>query len=149
MHTLYTSLQHTLSLLSLLCLHQSLSGNGFQSRRFLSYRVPVLWSSLAGACLTTLEGVAWLHSSNNGYPSRPYGSNTALPNHRLKIALLCPWPSFQGPGPPLSYWLQLSFVIVSGRTAQKTQLPTPRGNEYQESSWVRADNITAICEPIV
>jgi hypothetical protein len=41
-HTYYNSLQHTLSLLSLLCLHQSLLGNGSQRRRFLSFRFHVL-----------------------------------------------------------------------------------------------------------
>jgi hypothetical protein len=36
------SLQHVLSLLSLLCLHQSLSGNGFQRRTSLNFRIHVL-----------------------------------------------------------------------------------------------------------
>jgi hypothetical protein len=40
-HTIYNSLQHALSLFSLLCLHQ-LPGNGFQRRSFLSFRVHVL-----------------------------------------------------------------------------------------------------------
>jgi hypothetical protein len=40
-HTLSSSLQHVLSLLSLLCLYQSLSGNRFQSRRSLNFRVHV------------------------------------------------------------------------------------------------------------
>jgi hypothetical protein len=39
---LYNSHQHALSLLSLLYLHQLLSGNGFQRRSFLSFRVYVL-----------------------------------------------------------------------------------------------------------
>jgi hypothetical protein len=38
-HTLSSSLQHVLSLLSLLCLYRSLSGNGLQRRRFLNFRV--------------------------------------------------------------------------------------------------------------
>jgi hypothetical protein len=37
-----SSLQHALNLLSLMYLHQSLSGNGFQRRSFLSFRVHVL-----------------------------------------------------------------------------------------------------------
>jgi hypothetical protein len=41
-HTLCSSLQHVLSLLSLLCLHQSLSGNGFRHHRSLNFRVHIL-----------------------------------------------------------------------------------------------------------
>jgi hypothetical protein len=59
--TLYSSLQHTLSLLSLLCLHQ-LSGNGFQCRSFL---FPCSAASVLTGChLTTWFRVAkqWLTS---------------------------------------------------------------------------------------
>jgi hypothetical protein len=42
LHTLYNSLQHALSLLSLLYLHRLSPGNGFQRRSFLSFRVHVL-----------------------------------------------------------------------------------------------------------
>jgi hypothetical protein len=45
-HTLYISLQHLLSLLSLLRLHLS-SGNDFPCRSFFSFNVPWFWSSLA------------------------------------------------------------------------------------------------------
>jgi hypothetical protein len=41
-HTLYNSQQHALTLLSLLYVHGLLPGNGFQRRRFLSFRVHVL-----------------------------------------------------------------------------------------------------------
>jgi hypothetical protein len=41
-HALYNSLQHALSLLSLLCLHRLSHGNGFQHRGFFSFRVHVL-----------------------------------------------------------------------------------------------------------
>jgi hypothetical protein len=51
-HRLYSSLHHSLSLLNLQCLHR-LSGNGFQRRRPLSFRVHRLLSSLAGVYLTT------------------------------------------------------------------------------------------------
>jgi hypothetical protein len=45
-HTLYNSLQHALSLLSLLYLHRLSPGNGFQRRSFISFRVHVLnWPS--------------------------------------------------------------------------------------------------------
>jgi hypothetical protein len=37
--TVYNSLKHMLSLLSLPCLHQALLGNGSQHRKFLSFRV--------------------------------------------------------------------------------------------------------------
>jgi hypothetical protein len=59
--------QHTLTLLSLLCL-RGLSCNGSQCRVILSFRVPRLWSSRSGASLT----------SQPGYSSRPYNSRTAL-----------------------------------------------------------------------
>jgi hypothetical protein len=60
-HALNSSLQHTLSLLSLPCLHR-LPGNGFQRRSSLSFHVPRLLSSLAIAYLRTELGVAWLVS---------------------------------------------------------------------------------------
>jgi hypothetical protein len=41
-HTHSSSLQHVLSLLSLLCLHQSLSGNGFEGCRSLNFHFHVL-----------------------------------------------------------------------------------------------------------
>jgi hypothetical protein len=46
-HTLYNSLQHTLSLFSLLCLHQSLFSNGFQWQNF-----PLLWVPELSPCLS-------------------------------------------------------------------------------------------------
>jgi hypothetical protein len=51
-HTFYTSQQHVLSLLNVLCLHR-LSGSGFQRRRSLSFRVHDFTSSLAVANPTT------------------------------------------------------------------------------------------------
>jgi hypothetical protein len=54
---IYSSLQHALSLLILLCLHQ-FPGNGIQCRRSLSFRVQPLLSSLSIAYLTTRLGVA-------------------------------------------------------------------------------------------
>jgi hypothetical protein len=41
-YTLYNPLQHALNLFSLQCLHQSLSGNGFQLCSFLRYHVHAL-----------------------------------------------------------------------------------------------------------
>jgi hypothetical protein len=128
--TIYNSLQHALSLLSLLCLHQLSPGNSSQRCRFLSFRVPRLQSSLVGAYLTTELGVAWFQSSIKGYSSRPYGSGTAHSNHRLKTVLLCPWPPSQGPGPGLTVcrptqspnYLKATFgstYIASGQTPQK------------------------------
>jgi hypothetical protein len=57
-HTLCNSLQNTLSLPSLLCLHQLSPGNAFQQCRFLGCYVPQLWSSLSHysstCCLVTV-----------------------------------------------------------------------------------------------
>jgi hypothetical protein len=47
LHVLQKSLSDTLGLLSLLCVHQSLSGNGFQRCRSLNFRVHGFKSSLA------------------------------------------------------------------------------------------------------
>jgi hypothetical protein len=47
-HTLSRSLKHVLSLLCLLYLHQSLSGNGFQYHRSLNFRAHGFKSSLTG-----------------------------------------------------------------------------------------------------
>jgi hypothetical protein len=56
------------------------AGNGFQCRRFLSFCVQWLPSSLAGGNLTSQLGVVRTQSSNKGYSLRPYDSRTALPN---------------------------------------------------------------------
>jgi hypothetical protein len=50
-------MQHALSLFSLLR-HQRLSGNGFQRRRFLSFRVQRLLSSLADPYVTIRLDIA-------------------------------------------------------------------------------------------
>jgi hypothetical protein len=50
-HTLRSSLQHALSVLSLLYVHRLSPGNGFQRRSILSFRVQV--PLLTGDCLTT------------------------------------------------------------------------------------------------
>jgi hypothetical protein len=94
-HTLYTSLQHPLILLSLLSLHLSSPGNGFQRHSFVS---SVFHSS--GPRWLALISQLTLQSSLKGYSSRPHSSRTALPNRCLKTVLLCPWPPSQGPGPP-------------------------------------------------
>jgi hypothetical protein len=51
-HTLRSSPQHALSLLGLLCLHYSFSGNGFQRRTFPSLWVPALLPCLRYQLLT-------------------------------------------------------------------------------------------------
>jgi hypothetical protein len=55
-HTFYSSLQHALTIPSLLCILQ-LSRNGFRRRISLRSRVQRLLSSLPGACLTAIHGV--------------------------------------------------------------------------------------------
>jgi hypothetical protein len=52
-HRLYSSPQHALSLLSLLCFHRLSPGNCSQRRSFLRFRVPRLRYWLAGAYRTT------------------------------------------------------------------------------------------------
>jgi hypothetical protein len=53
-HTLkFTTAQHVPILLSLLCLHHSLAGNGFQSRRSVNFNVHGFTSALAAAYLTS------------------------------------------------------------------------------------------------
>jgi hypothetical protein len=59
-YAFYNSLWHALSLLSSLCLHWLLPGNGSQQCRFLNFRVHVL---TAGECLTTTSDSDWSVSS--------------------------------------------------------------------------------------
>jgi hypothetical protein len=73
--------QHTLSLLSLPCLHRLSPGNGSQRHRFLSFRVPRLRSSLAGAYLRTQFTVF-----SQGLFLTP--SRTTLPIRRLKTVCM-------------------------------------------------------------
>jgi hypothetical protein len=58
-HTLSSSLQHVLSLLSLLCLHQLLSGNGFQQQPLPLLWVPELPPWLSYRLLTTTDHNDW------------------------------------------------------------------------------------------
>jgi hypothetical protein len=69
---LYNSVQLALSLLSLLCLHRLSPGNGPKRRRLFRFRVPRLWSSLAGCCLTLI-----LHCPSSWALSAP--TRTCLP----------------------------------------------------------------------
>jgi hypothetical protein len=71
-HTLYTSLQHALSLLSVLCLHGLSHGNGSQRRRFLIFQIPRLLSLLAVASLTT----------NSSWPQPPT-MNLKIPGAKM------------------------------------------------------------------
>jgi hypothetical protein len=68
-HTLYNSLQHALCLLSLLCLHQSLPGSGFQRRRSLNFlNWPATFSRLGVGYATAYnsEGSSASHASTRG-----------------------------------------------------------------------------------
>jgi hypothetical protein len=71
--TFWSSLQHTLSHLNLLCLHQ-VSGNSFQCRRFLSFHIQHL-SLLPGVYLTTRLGVAIQKFMMMGRSSASHASN--------------------------------------------------------------------------
>jgi hypothetical protein len=53
-HTICSSLQHVLILLSVLFVHRLLSGNGYRCRRSLNFRLHGFMSSLAVAYLTSL-----------------------------------------------------------------------------------------------
>lgn len=82
-HKIYSSLEHTINLLSLLCLHR-LSGNGFQRRKFLTFRVRRLLSSLSGVCLITRLGVTAQRLTTIGVapPSTPLPGATVWNNLR-------------------------------------------------------------------
>jgi hypothetical protein len=69
-HTLYSSLQHVLNLLTLLCLHR-LPINGPQRRRSFSFSVQRLWFLMAVAYLTTGLGVATQRLTTMGAPPPP------------------------------------------------------------------------------
>jgi hypothetical protein len=58
-HTLCNSLQHALSLFSLLWLHQSLLSIGFQCRKFPLLRVPELYQRLSYRLLTVTAHNDW------------------------------------------------------------------------------------------
>jgi hypothetical protein len=97
-HTLCSSLQHVLSLLSLLCLHQALSGSGFQTRISINFRVQGFMPSLAVAYLTATPELNLLASNCR-----------TLNSTRLHS----------------TYWTQLSWSsdIAPERTQQKTSSP--------------------------
>jgi hypothetical protein len=105
-HTLCSSL----SLLSLLCLHQSLSGNGFQCRRSVNFCVHVLadchlahcssWAELTGFQVPNSSTVSRLtHSPTNSLHSTalPHLNSADMTSERTqqKTPLLC-WCGWHG-----------------------------------------------------
>jgi hypothetical protein len=109
-HTLCSSLQHVLSLLSLLSLHLSLLGNGFKRRMFQFLWVPELLPCLSYQLLTVTAhnrtAVPWLnpliqqstlhfptlHCTNSNCPA--YMSALTAQKHLSSVAvqLLLSWP---------------------------------------------------------
>jgi hypothetical protein len=96
----------------------SLAG-GYQLCKLLGFRFRRLLASLAGVCLTTELGVAWLQSPNKGYSSRSCGSSTALHNHRLQTVLLRRRPPHQNPGPPFSDYYSLTTRLSRESRSQE------------------------------
>jgi hypothetical protein len=134
-HTYYSSLQHALSLLNLLCVHRLSPGNGSQRRRFLGFRP--CWLRLYYNSALLRNGSA--RAECLGRP--PTGvSHVLAAGSRL---LLCHLPPGQGRGtssdclPPNSTHAQLTppsqdwfacpvgrHDVASGRIAQKSPPPT-------------------------
>jgi hypothetical protein len=87
---LCSSLQHVLNLLSLLCLHQSLSGNDFQRRRSLNFHVYGFMSSLAVAyhcsSLPDLNGFQLPNSQLSHSPTNILHSSALAPL-KVKVTL--------------------------------------------------------------
>jgi hypothetical protein len=86
------------------CLCWLLPGNGTQRRRFLSFPIPWLRSSLAGASFLTELGVIWLQLSNKGYSShrsRTAVSKTVRPT----------WPLPR----PRTFFLRLADLLGCGQ----------------------------------
>jgi hypothetical protein len=87
--TLCSSLQHVLRLLSLLCLHQSLSGNGFQRRTFPLLLVPELSPCLSyqqRLTTTELQRSSYTHTQS---PSSSLHCTALLELEvRVKVTLL-------------------------------------------------------------
>jgi hypothetical protein len=105
-HTLYNSLQHPLSLPSLLCLHQSLSGNGFQHRSFLSFCV----HALIGRGLTPKylnSGFVLLITSRQGQHRKHLFSSSIVAPRR------CPTDRLENTSPQLVHWCVLGNCCVA------------------------------------
>lgn len=102
----------TLSPLSLLYLY-TLSSNGFQRRRFLSFRVNWLLSSLAGAYLTTRLDFATQRLKRVGLPRFPRLSQGAI------FCDDCP----AGPRDIASGSTQQKISLLPAWIAQKTPFP--------------------------
>jgi hypothetical protein len=104
-HTLYSTLQHALSLLSLLCLHWLSPGNGFQCCRSLSFWVQQLLSSLAGVYLATNSSTrSQSHVTANGQLASQ--SSCKAPSGALLLSGSC---SFVDVGYP--FWREDRSVI--------------------------------------
>jgi hypothetical protein len=87
-HIFYNSLQHALSLFSLLCLNQSLSSNGFQRRTF-----PLLWIPELSPCLS-YQLTATFHKArtSDSLTQRPthFASVNSNALHSLIVLLITP-----------------------------------------------------------
>jgi hypothetical protein len=128
-HTFCSSLQLILSLLSLLCLHQSLSGNGFQWRIFPLRRFPEISPCLSCPFLRTTDhngwtAVLWLLTNS---PTK-----TSLPCTALHCTALTPRLTAIS-HQPLTFltdynWNELNSVGESyglGADPQRTPLAAP------------------------
>jgi hypothetical protein len=94
--TLCNSVQHAQSLLSQLCLHWMLPGNG-SCCRFLSFLVPRVWPPISQ--------FNWAFPGYSFLIRTIHHVLTVQELHSLSTdsrLLLCPWPPSQSPGPPFS-----------------------------------------------
>jgi hypothetical protein len=113
-HTLRSSVQHVLSLLSLLYVHR-LSGNGFQHRRSLKFCVHGFTSSLAVAYLTAAPKLASNCQILNATPLHQLPGWRSSHTNLLLFSLPSQDSSLTAAGPR---------YLASARIAQKTPLPT-------------------------
>jgi hypothetical protein len=92
-HTLYSSLQHVLTLLSLLCLHRLSPDNGFQRRSFLSFRLHVLTgrklSQLTPALLAAVSRLSRNHICSSLYILGTNLTESTASNRSSIVACIC------------------------------------------------------------
>jgi hypothetical protein len=110
-HSLYSLLQYVLSLLSLLCLHQSLPSNGLQRCIFLRFLLRAFRNHWLGP-VSRLSNLKF--KSKLCYDRRSFGQSVS--RSWCQAAIWCPWPDFY-------YCQTVADLLVR---------PWPRGTLYQQ-----------------
>jgi hypothetical protein len=110
-HILYNSLQQALSLFSLLCLHQSLPGNGFQRWMFPLLWVPKLLPCLSCQLLTATAHKDWTAAALTNQLTPLYSTALHSTNTLTELNLVG-WVKLPQSGPTENTTCNISSTVA-------------------------------------